>query len=163
MGGAGYSGVVCYGREAVWRGRRFAVQRMATKRRGGQMKVEELLLGSDLLPCSARTGRAARRLHLATVCLCWETKSVCRRQRRRSNIKPTAATLVTGSVMTSLKVTRGRPKARSSGDVQRSTDTPLTWASAVCTLGLRGRHRFGCRNHRLRSAPRGSWAPAPPP
>lgn len=48
------------------------------------MKVEELLLGSDLLPllpCSARTGRAALLLHLSTVCLCWETKSVCRRHR----------------------------------------------------------------------------------
>lgn len=47
------------------------------------MKGEELLLGSELRPCSARTGRAAL-LHLATACLCWETTSVCGQRRRRN-------------------------------------------------------------------------------
>lgn len=47
------------------------------------MKVEELLLGSDLLLLlrSARIGPVA--LLLPTVCLCWETNSVCRETKRR--------------------------------------------------------------------------------
>lgn len=118
--------------------------------------------------CQDRTGRSPPP-SLHRLSLLGDEVGLQETQRRRLNIKPTAATLVTGSTMTSLKVTSfsevtcRRPKARSSGDVQRSADTPLTWASAVCILGLRGRRRFGCRNHRLRSAPRGSSAPAPPP
>lgn len=44
------------------------------------MKVEEVLLGSDLLLLLLRCARIGPVvLRLSTVCLCWETNSVCRR------------------------------------------------------------------------------------